>query len=119
MQLLVADENVGTTEVEFRKALELLAYVDKSDDARRKIWCAAILRDNWDVVNVDSPLEEMQNMLFFKLVELCFFIDADLAEVLPPMDQLMGSYELSNLSKSKSFQFLFKLGYEYIGSTYM
>lgn len=92
--------------------------MEDADEVRRKIWCAAIRRDDWQTVNVNAPQDDLQNLLFFKLVDLCFFMDADLAEFLPPMDQFMAAEELGELTASKSFQFLFRLGYEYIGESY-
>lgn len=62
------------TEAEYRNALELLAYVDDVGEVRHKIWCAAILRDDWSSYNINAPQEDLQNMLFFKLVDLCFFM---------------------------------------------
>lgn len=117
-QLLICEENETATEADFRKALELLAYMDESDEVRRKIWCAAILRDDWKTVNVDAPQEDLQNLVFFKLVDLCFFMDTDLREFLPPLEHFLEASELGELTQSKSFQYLFKLGYEYIGEAY-
>lgn len=39
-------------------------------EARQKIWCAAILRDNWTQYDVDNAVDYLQNLLFFKLVEV-------------------------------------------------
>lgn len=62
------------TEYDYRKALELLMYVDDSIDVRHKIWCSAILRDNWTSYNANAPLDELQNMMLFKLIDLCFML---------------------------------------------
>jgi nuclear pore complex protein Nup133 len=74
--LYVSPENAEATEVEFRKALELLSYVDPEDvdDVKHKIWCAAILRDTWSDYNADAASDVMQDMLFFKLIDLCHFL---------------------------------------------
>lgn len=61
-------------EADYRRALELLAFVDDAVEVRHKIWCAAILRDDWTAYNINAPQEDLQNMLFFKLVDLCFFM---------------------------------------------
>lgn len=73
-QLFISEENETANEFDFRKALELIYYVDDPDDARHKIWCAAILRDSWTSYNMNSPLECMQNMLFFKLIDVCYLM---------------------------------------------
>lgn len=73
-QLLIAEENEMANEADYRKALELLVYVEDAIDVRHKIWCSAILRDNWSTYNINSPQEDLQSMMFFKLIDLCFFM---------------------------------------------
>lgn len=112
---------------------------------KHKIWCSAILRDNWDSYNVNAPFETVQHFMFYKLIDLCliscklkyfidskhniFFvetfhlvnyhsIDVDLDEFLPPLQELIDGPELGLLAESKSFQFLLKLIYEYFYETY-
>lgn len=41
----------------------------------------------------------------------------DLEEFLPPMEEILSAPEIGDLAKSKSFQFLLKLGYEHIYET--
>ncbi|XP_037912863.1 nuclear pore complex protein Nup133 [Hermetia illucens] len=118
INLFISEENETANEFDFRKALELIYYVDDPDDARHKIWCAAILRDSWTSYNMNSPLECMQNMLFFKLIDVCYLMDGDLEKFLPPMEEFLTTSELSELSGNKSFQYLLKLGYEHISESY-
>lgn len=40
--------------------------------------------------------------------------ESELEEILPPMEDFLEAPELSTLTGQKSFQYLFKLGYEYI-----
>lgn len=140
-QLFIADENTDATEEDYQKALNLTPFVDDPLDMKHKIWCTAILRDNWDTYNVNAPLETVLNFMFYKLIDLCliscksistwyfqhfesifkcqnFFIDVDLDEFLPPLHELMDAPELGLLAASKSFQFLLKLIYEYFYETY-
>lgn len=70
-QLLITEENEAANEFDFRKALELLNYMEEPFDTRHRIWCAAILRDNWTDYDTDTALNYLQNLLFFKLIELC------------------------------------------------
>lgn len=119
LQLLISDENVGATEAEFRNALELLSYVEETDEVRRKIWSAAIRRDDWQRVDMNAPTGDLANLLFFKLVDLCFVMDSDLSEFLPPIEQFADAPELADLNANKTFQFLFRLGYEHIRETYL
>src|SRR5690349_15484246 len=93
IELYISEEYKTSTEVEFRKALELLTYVDDEIDVRNRIWCAAIKRDDWLNVNMDAPLDKISETLFFKIVELCYMLDGDISS-LPPIDVFLTSSEL-------------------------
>lgn len=117
-QLYIADEYSNLSEAEFRKALELLDFVEEPIEVRHKIWCAAILRDDWDNYNRNAPLDTMQNMMFFRLIDLCYMLDGELENFLPPAKNFLTAPELGELVESKSFQYLLKLGYENICNSY-
>jgi nuclear pore complex protein Nup133 len=114
IELYISDEYTTATEVEFRKALELLPYIEDALEYRNKIWCAAIKRDNWLNVNMDAPLDKINETLFYKLVELCFMLDSEIESALPPVDTFLTSPELADLLSDKSFQYLLKLSYEHM-----
>ncbi|KAK5648850.1 hypothetical protein RI129_003742 [Pyrocoelia pectoralis] len=104
-------------DVEFKKALDLLGYVSE-DELRSElllhIWKAAILRDSWLEGNIDSPMEILQNTLFFKVCDLARILGGSAHDFLPPLDALMEIPELSVLHENKNFQYLIKLAYEYL-----
>lgn len=118
LQLFIAEEHEEATEFDYQKALALISHVEEPADVRHKIWCSAILRDAWDAYNINAPQETLQNLMFFKLVDLCFFLDGDLEDFLPPIDDLLDAPELGSLTASKSFQFLLRLCYEHIFESY-
>lgn len=68
---MISEENESVNEFEFRKALELLNYIDEPYEVRHRIWSAAILRDNWTAYDTNNAVDYLQNLLFFKLVEVC------------------------------------------------
>lgn len=73
INLYICPEFKDASEVEFKKALDLLLYVENEDlreELCLNIWRNAILRDSWNVSNVDSPLEVLQYTLFFRLADL-------------------------------------------------
>lgn len=118
VDLYIADEYSKSSETEFRKALELLDFVEDPIEVRHKIWCAAILRDNWEDYNRSAPLDTMQGMMFFRLIDLCYILDGELENFLPPVESFLSAPELGDLVESKSFQYLIKLGYEHIYDSY-
>lgn len=117
VELYISEEYTTATEVEFRKALELLAYIDDSLEYRNRIWYAAIKRDNWQSSNTDA-LDTIHGTLFYKLVELCYMLDNDIDSLLPPVDTFLTSPELEDFLADKSFQYLLKLAYEHFRETF-
>lgn len=118
IELYISDEYTAATEVEFRKALELLIYTDNELEYRNKIWCAAIRRDNWLNMNMDAPLDKISETLFYKLVELCFMLDGEIDNILPPVEIFFTSPDLDDLLQEKSFQYLLKLAYEHMRESF-
>lgn len=114
IELYISEEYASASEVEFRKSLELLSYVDDPLEYKNKIWSASIKRDNWLNANMDSPLDKINATLFYKLVELCYMLDGEVDAALPPIDTFLTSPELDELLNEKSFQYLLKLAYEHI-----
>lgn len=73
-QLFIAEENVEATEEDFHRALNLAHLVDDPNDAKQKIWCSAILRDDWNSYNVNAPLDTVQSFTIYKLIDLCLIL---------------------------------------------
>lgn len=118
LQLFIAEENESATEVEFRKALELLSYVDQPYDLRHKIWCAIIRRDNWTDYDTNNAVDYIHKLLFYKVIELSQLMGQEGENVLPPMEDFLDSAELGDLPQQKPFQYLLKLTYEYVGDMF-
>ncbi|KAG5672648.1 hypothetical protein PVAND_002761 [Polypedilum vanderplanki] len=118
IELYISEDYTLSTEIEFRKALELTIYVEDSIDYRNKIWCAAIRKDNWLDINMDAPLDKISETIFYKLVELCYVLDNDLQTFVPRIDTFLTSIELESLLNEKAFVFLIKLAYEHIIETF-
>lgn len=71
---MIAGENVDATEEDYQNALYLSKYVEDPIHTKHRIWCSALLRDDWQNYNVNAPLETLQNYMFYKLVELCMVL---------------------------------------------
>lgn len=77
IHLYVCSEYRDSTELDFKKALDLLQYVNEDElrtNLKLKIWRMAILKDNWHEKNVDSPLEVLQGKMFYKLADLAIML---------------------------------------------
>ncbi|KAH8330617.1 hypothetical protein KR067_005786 [Drosophila pandora] len=118
INMFIAEENDTATETEFRKALELLNYVEQPYDMRHKIWCAAIKRDNWTDYDPNNGVEYMHKLLFFKIIEISQVMGQEADSFLPPMEDFLESVELGDLPLQKPFQYLLKLTYEYVAEMY-
>ena len=118
IELYISPEYRSSTEVEFRKALELLSYVEDNIEYRNKIWYAAVKKDNWIAIDMDSPTEKISETIFYKLVELCYILDSDLETCVPPIDVFLTADELLEELSNEKFVYLIKLAYEYILETF-
>ena len=70
--MYICDENVLANELDFKKALDLLSYVEDADDResiRLRIWARAILRDAWTQFDTDNVLQSINGTVFFKIIE--------------------------------------------------
>ncbi|KAI8045319.1 nuclear pore complex protein Nup133 [Drosophila gunungcola] len=118
INLNIAEENDTATEVEFRKALEILSYVEQPYEMRHKIWCAAIKRDNWTDYDPNNAVDYMQKLLFFRIIEISQLMGHETENFLPPMEDFLESVELGELPQQKPFQYLLKLTYEYVADMF-
>ncbi|XP_069672597.1 nuclear pore complex protein Nup133 isoform X3 [Periplaneta americana] len=120
VKLYICDENSTATEYDFKKALDLLSYIDdefERSELRHKIWCQAVLRDTWTDTDSNSPLEVIQGMVFFRLAELMAFMGSSPDDILPSLERMLEAQELGSLKDHSSFQYLLKVGYEHVHRT--
>lgn len=81
ISLYISTEYKDAGEVEFKKALEILRYIDNEElkeELNLKIWRSAILRDSWNLGCIDSPMDILHYTLFFKLVDLAILLGNNL-----------------------------------------
>lgn len=73
INLFICKEYVDATELEFKKALDILNFIQDEeirDELHLKIWREAIVRDSWNFRNLDSPMEVLNTTLFYKIIDL-------------------------------------------------
>ncbi|XP_050036430.1 nuclear pore complex protein Nup133 [Dermacentor andersoni] len=117
IEMYISRDNVNANEYDFAKALELLSFVTDQTRAhmlRMRIWCAAILRNQWEDLNTDDPVRVMPDLLFFRIAELHFSKGLNLAEFLPSLDELLEMPDLQDLGSNPAFSFMLGAGYEHM-----
>jgi len=116
IELYVGEENIEADHIEFKKALDLLNFVNIDEEEKRRtwlhIWCRSILRNSWTDIDKDNPVESVRDTVFFKLVEFAFMQGADLATYLPKPEIILECEELEQLREDQNFQYLLQTGYE-------
>jgi len=126
IELYISDENSDSDQVDFKKALDLVDYIApvgtgsmfeyeaEKEASRLRIWAKSVLKDSWDALNTDEPVDAIKDTTFFKLVEFCYLQGLDLKENMPAPDRLLEAEELSSMKSNANFQFLLRTGYEHV-----
>ncbi|XP_037787648.1 nuclear pore complex protein Nup133-like [Penaeus monodon] len=116
VHLYTGDENTYANEFDFKKALDLLAFVpgEEVPELKKDIWVRAVLRNSWHHMDTDNPLEAISDTLLFKTIELAFTQGTDIKELLLPAEELLECEELGDLKEDATFKFLVNAGYEKI-----
>lgn len=117
IHLYTGTENECANEYDFKKALDLLQFVPPEEilELKKEIWIRSILRNSWQHMDTDNPIEAISDTFLFKTIELAFTQGNDIQELLVPAEELLASEELAELGKDTSFSFLVNAGYEKIG----
>ncbi|KAJ8724193.1 hypothetical protein PYW07_008173 [Mythimna separata] len=120
VQMYVDSESKALTEYDYKKALDLTDYIqdmEKRDDLRLRVWCACIRRDDWSSCRVDAPADELQNKMFFRLIDLVHVMGGDLELLLPPAEDVLTARELADVVSDARAHFLIKYAYECVDAT--
>ncbi|KAJ8308039.1 hypothetical protein KUTeg_012913 [Tegillarca granosa] len=119
-KLYISEENVEAKELDFKKALDLLQYIDQSDPTvdynalRLLIWTKAALRDSWLPDPSGDPQNAIKDTVFFKTVDLAFNEGWNIMQYLPDLGDLLQADDLGPLKEDRNFQYLMSAGYEHI-----
>ncbi|KAL7299771.1 hypothetical protein TKK_0007518 [Trichogramma kaykai] len=120
INLYTCAESHISNEYDFKKALDLLDYIDQEDEKmalKTRIWARAARCDKWDTVS-KNPEQQIQETTFFKVMDLVHLMGNKIEEMLPSVDLILAEQELGNLAASSNFQYLIKLVYEYAFNNY-
>ncbi|NXU53398.1 NU133 protein, partial [Turnix velox] len=118
IDMYICDENRRANEYDFKKALDLLEYIDEEEevdikDLKLKILCKALQRDEWsNVDSKDDPIEASKDSIFVKVLKKLLKEGVQLSEYLPEVKDLLQANELGNLKHGDYFKFVLKAIYE-------
>ncbi|RMC12718.1 hypothetical protein DUI87_10243 [Hirundo rustica rustica] len=118
IDMFICDENRRANEYDFKKALDLLEYIDEEEevdvnDLKLKILCKALQRDGWSCSDGrDDPIEASKDSIFVKILQKLLKEGVQLSEYLPEVKDLLQANELGNLKYNAYFEFVLKANYE-------
>ncbi|XP_006902128.1 PREDICTED: nuclear pore complex protein Nup133 [Elephantulus edwardii] len=119
ISLYICEENRRTNEYDFKKALDLLEYIDEEEDVnindlKLEILCKALQRDNWSSSDgKDDPIELSKDSIFVKILQKLLKDGVRLSEYLPEVKDLVQADQLGSLKANPYFEFVLKANYEY------
>ncbi|XP_055281818.1 nuclear pore complex protein Nup133 isoform X1 [Moschus berezovskii] len=117
--LYICEENRRANEYDFKKALDLLEYIDEEEDVnindlKLEILCKALQRDNWSSSDGnDDPIEVSKDSIFVKILQKLLKDGIQLSEYLPEVKELLQADQLGSLKSNPYFEFVLKANYEY------
>lgn len=118
VQLYICDENRRANEYDFKKALDLLEYINKDDADTEALKCEifarALQRDDWSAADgSDDPLEAAQDSIFVKILLKLIQEGVSLQTYLPDVKDLLKLEELAVLRSKPSFEYVLRANYEH------
>ncbi|XP_072437718.1 nuclear pore complex protein Nup133 isoform X3 [Chiloscyllium punctatum] len=122
IHLYISDDNIKANEYDFKKALDLLEFVEKEEgleaptnieSLKLEIFCQAIQRDNWSFDAKDDPIEAAKETVLIKVIKKLMDEGVQLKYYLPEVKDLLKSEYLVTLRSNSYFEFLLQAIYEH------
>uniref|UniRef100_A0A3B5LVW4 Nuclear pore complex protein Nup133 n=1 Tax=Xiphophorus couchianus TaxID=32473 RepID=A0A3B5LVW4_9TELE len=119
IQLYICDDNRQANEYDFKKALDLLEYIDEEDSVdidslKCEILSKALRRDDWSSADgSDDPLEAAKDSIFVKILLKLIQEGETHQTYLPDVKELLEQDELSTLKSKPYFEFVLRANYEH------
>ncbi|XP_061771494.1 nuclear pore complex protein Nup133 [Nerophis ophidion] len=119
VQLYVSDDNRRANEYDFKKALDLLEYIDQEDEVNIEalkcdIFGKVLSRDDWSSADgSDDPLEAAKDSIFVKILLKLLEEGVPLQTYLPDVKDLLDLDQLSTLKSKPYFEFVLRANYEH------
>ncbi|KAM7008916.1 nuclear pore complex protein Nup133 [Tautogolabrus adspersus] len=119
IQLYICDDNRRANEYDFKKALDLLEYIDEEDHVdleslKCEIFGKALRSDDWSSADgTDDPLDAAKDSIFVKILLKLIQEGVPLQTYLPDVKELLDLDELSSLKSKPYFEFVLRANYEH------
>lgn len=119
IKLYICDDNRRANEYDFKKALDLLEYVDEEDAVdidllKCEILGKALRKDDWSSADGnDDPLEAAKDSIFVKILLKLIQEGVPLQTYLPDVKELLELDELASLKSKPYFEFVLRANYEH------
>ncbi|XP_030636232.1 nuclear pore complex protein Nup133 [Chanos chanos] len=122
INLYICDENRDANEYDFKKALDLLEYIDEEDAVdiealKCEIFAKALKKDwkeNWSSADPnDDPLVAAKDSNFIRILQKLAQEGVSLQTYLPDVKDLLQMEELESMKSKPYFEFLVKANYEH------
>lgn len=119
IQLYICDDNRRANEYDFKKALDLLEYIEEEDAVdvealKCEIFAKVLRRDDWSSADgSDDPLEAAKDSILVKILLKLIQEGVSLQTYLPDVKELLDLDELSTLRSKPYFEFVLRANYEH------
>lgn len=119
IHLYICDDNRRANEYDFKKALDLLEYIDEEDAVdieglKCEIFCKALKKDDWSSADGnDDPLEAAKDSIFVKILLKLIQEGVSLQTYLPDFKDLLQLDEMEALKSKPTFEFVLRANYEH------
>uniref|UniRef100_A0A4W3HQZ9 Nucleoporin 133 n=1 Tax=Callorhinchus milii TaxID=7868 RepID=A0A4W3HQZ9_CALMI len=109
--LYISDENTKANEYDFKKALDLLEYVEKF--YYFSVWQYFIYDSRWSSDLKDDPVEAAKETILIRILDKLRNEGVQLKDYLPPVKELLNEDYLGALRLNSYFEFLLQANYEH------
>ncbi|XP_055759048.1 nuclear pore complex protein Nup133-like isoform X1 [Salvelinus fontinalis] len=119
INLYICNDNRRANEYDFKKALDLLEYIDEEDAVdidglKCEIFCKALKKDDWSSADGnDDPLEAAKDSIFVKILIKLIQEGVPLQTYLPDFKDLLQLDEMEALKSKPTFEFVLRANYEH------
>uniref|UniRef100_A0A8C1XI32 Nuclear pore complex protein Nup133 n=1 Tax=Cyprinus carpio TaxID=7962 RepID=A0A8C1XI32_CYPCA len=116
IELYICNENRGANEYDFKKALDLLEYLEEVSVSNRLqvTFLSAYVSDVWaSSDDNDDPLEAARDSTFIRILQKLIQEGVSLQSYLPDVKDLLQEDELESLKSKPYFEFLLRANYEH------